>query len=82
MKNNTVKICYFLTSPLILFCFSAYGDSALAWEKYQEGRNPLIEAGMLAFGIFAFLMLLKFLAKMDQKKKEKRIHDKRNKMKK
>lgn len=61
---------------LLLFCLiiaqPALTDSAAAWKNYQEGRNPLLEVGLLVVGAVIFFVLLGAINKaMEASKKKK-----------
>lgn len=72
---------------LLLFCSlavtrPAIADSAAAWKAYQEGKNPLIEVGLLVIGIAIFFGLLVFINKaMNTRNKKKRKNNERRKNK-
>lgn len=50
----------------------ALADSAAAWKDYQDGRNPMLELGLIVFASVIFFMVLGWInARMQQKKKKK-----------
>ncbi len=68
---------------LFIFCFvmtpSVLADSAAAWKAYQEGRNPLLEVGLLVVGVVVFFGLLAFINKAMESRKTKRTKNNRKK---
>tara|TARA_R110002111_G_scaffold143696_3_gene209813 strand:- start:1575 stop:1823 length:249 start_codon:yes stop_codon:yes gene_type:complete len=67
-KKLTLITCLIISLP-------ALADSAEAWKAYQEGRNPVMEIGLLVAGVVVFFSLLVFVnkaMKSSKKKKSKR----------
>lgn len=66
-------VCIVLTQPVL-------ADSAEAWKAYQEGRNPLMEVGLLVVGVVVFFGLLVLVNKAMERSKNKK-HKKNSKSK-
>lgn len=68
---------------LLIFCFvisqPVLADSAAAWKAYQEGRNPLMEVGLLVVGVVVFFGLLAFINKAMESRKNKKTKNNRKK---
>lgn len=56
-KRLCLLVCCFIATKPVL------ADSAAAWNAYQEGRNPLMEVGLLIVGVVVFFGLLVFVNK-------------------
>lgn len=56
-KRLCLLVCCFIATQPVL------ADSAEAWKAYQEGRNPLMEVGLLIVGVVVFFGLLVFVNK-------------------
>ncbi len=52
-------------------------DSAAAWKAYQEGRDPLMEVGLLVVGVVIFFSLLVFINKAMESRNSKKRKNKR-----
>lgn len=57
--------CFVVTQPVL-------ADSAEAWKAYQEGRNPLMEVGLLIVGVVVFFGLLAFVNKAMEASRNKK----------
>ena len=51
-------------------------DSAAAWKAYQEGRDPLMEVGLLVIGVVIFFSLLVFVNKVIESRNRKKKKNK------
>lgn len=63
----------------VLSIESAVADSAAAWKAYQEGRDPLMEVGLLLVGVVFFFGLLVAMNKtIESRKRQKKPRSKSN----
>jgi len=74
---------YTLTFFIILLASNpVLADSAEAWKTYQDGRDPMMELGLLVVGVVIFFVVLFLASKavdaVDAKKKRVKKSSKRN----